>query len=92
MWRSVLAVITGYVSIGVLVVLTDFVWAMAIPGFRSMAQPPGYHFSASLLTDSLYSLVGGFLCAVIAGNGARNATRGLIIFGEIVCLGVVIAL
>jgi hypothetical protein len=50
-------------------------------------MPPVYYFQISLLTDAIYSILGGYLCAWIAGALARKATLGLIVGGEI--LGVV---
>jgi hypothetical protein len=84
MVRIAVAVLAGYVSIGILVVLTDQVFGAAIPGFRVITTPPLYYFAAVLLTDTLYSVAGGYLCAVIARAAVRKATLGLMIFGEIV--------
>jgi len=84
MGRIVVAVAAGYAAIGVLVVITDQVFAAFIPGFKQMNLPPLYYFSASLVTDSFYSAMGGFLCALIARAQSRKATLALIVFGEIV--------
>jgi hypothetical protein len=81
------AVLAGYVAIGVLVVLTDLVFAAVIPGFRAMATPPLYYFVIVAFTDTLYSIAGGYLCAVIARASVRKATLGLMIFGEIMGIG-----
>ncbi len=83
MLRTVGAVLAGYIAIGVLVVLTDLIFAAAIPGFRAMATPPPNYFVIVTCTDTLYSIAGGYLCAVIAGAAIRGATLGLMIFGEI---------
>ena len=48
--------LAGYVAIGVLVVLTDLVFAAVIPGFPAMAQPPLYYFVIVAFTDTLYSI------------------------------------
>ena len=64
--------------------LTDLVFTVAIPGFRSMATPPLYYFAIVTFTDTLYSAAGGYLCAATARASARMATLGLMIFGEIV--------
>ena len=82
MSRSIVAVIASYAAIGVLVVLTDQVAAALIPGVKSMS-PPLYYFVLSLITDTVYSGFGGYLCALIARERAQKATLGLIIFGEI---------
>jgi hypothetical protein len=84
MVRIIGAVLAGYVGVGVLVVLTDMVFAAVIPGFRNMATPPLFYFEIVVFTDLLYSIGGGYLCAAIAGASARTATLGLIIFGEII--------
>jgi hypothetical protein len=53
MLRIIGAVLAGYIAIGVLVVLTDQVFAAAIPGFRNLATPPLYYFVTVLCTDTL---------------------------------------
>jgi|HubBroStandDraft_4_1064222.scaffolds.fasta_scaffold201152_2 hypothetical protein len=87
MVRIVGAVLAGYVAIGVLVVLTDLIFAAVIPGFRAMAAPPLYYFVIVTCTNTLYSMAGGYLCAMIAGASARKATLGLMIFGEVMGIG-----
>jgi hypothetical protein len=87
MVRIVAAVFAGYVAIGILVVLTDQVFALSVPGFRTMSPPPLSYFVIVLCTNTLYSVFGGYLCAVIARAAVRNATLALMIFGEI--MGVV---
>ena len=84
MVRIAAAVLGGYVAIGILVVLTDAIFAAAIPGFRAMTTPPLYYFVIVTLTDTLYSVAGGYLCALIARDAVRKATLGLMIFGEII--------
>jgi hypothetical protein len=83
MVRIAAAIVSGYVAVGVLVVLTDLIFAAAIPGFRSMPTPPLYYFVIVTFTDTLYSVAGGYLCAIIARDDIRKATVGLMIFGEI---------
>jgi hypothetical protein len=83
MVRIAAAVLAGYVAIGILVVLTDQIFAAAIPGFRAITTPPLYYFATVALTDTLYSVAGGYLCAAIARGAVRKATLGLMIFGEI---------
>ena len=48
-----------------------------------MSPQPLYYFLIATFTDTLYSIAGGYLCAVIAGDGVRKATLALMIFGEI---------
>lgn len=81
------AAIAGYVAIGILVVCTDQLFAVLVPGFKSMPMPPTYYFQVSLLTDTVYSILGGYLCAWLAGALARKATLWLMAIGEV--LGVV---
>jgi lysylphosphatidylglycerol synthetase-like protein (DUF2156 family) len=83
MVRIAAAILAGYVAVGILVVLTDLIFAAAIPGFRNMATQPPYYFVIVTFTNTLYSLVGGYLCAIIARAAIRRATVGLMIFGEI---------
>lgn len=83
MVRVAAAVLAGYVAVGVLVVLTDLIFAAAIPGFRTMKTQPTFYFVIVTFTNTLYSFVGGYLCAAIARAAARRATFGLMIFGEI---------
>jgi hypothetical protein len=87
MGRMIGAALAGYVAIGILVVCTDELYALLVPGFKAMPMPPGYYFELSLLTDSIYSILGGYICAWIAGALTRKATLGLTVGGEI--LGVV---
>jgi hypothetical protein len=84
MVRIIGAALAGYIAVGVLVVLTDLIFAAAIPGFRALATPPLYYFVIVAITDTLYSMAGGYLCAAIARDSARTATLGLMVFGEIV--------
>jgi hypothetical protein len=92
MGRIIAAAVVGYVAIGVLVVTTDKVLAAIIPGFATLEVPPLLYFIVSLTTDSLYSVVGGYLCCVIARDRCRDATLALIIGGELIGLASQIAL
>ena len=91
MGRNILAAIAGYFAIGVLVVLTDQIFSLAIPGFRAMAMPPAFYFAVSLLTDFVYSAVGGFICSALARRGSKTATLILIAAGEAIGIAVAIA-
>jgi hypothetical protein len=86
MWRILAAVVAGYVLIGVLVVITDQIFNMLIPGFKLMTMPPLYYFAISLFTDFVYSIAGGYLCAWIARDRAWKATTALMIFGSLIGL------
>ena len=92
MARMAAAVVAGYAIIGILVVATDQIFALAVPGFKAVAMPPQYYFFISLCTDLLYSAVGGFACAWLAGIRQHGAVISLMIFGEIVGLVSQIAL
>jgi hypothetical protein len=87
MGRAVVGVIAGYLGIGALVALTDMLFAAFVPGWKQMAHPPQYYFAISLVTDFLYSIAGGYICAVIAKSRRRGATLALIVIGE--AIGVV---
>jgi hypothetical protein len=86
MLRMIGAVVAGYVVIGVLIAATDQAFAALIQGFSSMAMPPAYYFASSVVTDTAYSIGGGYLCALIARAQARIAAIGLMVFGELVGL------
>lgn len=83
MLRRIGAVAAGYAAIAVLVMLTDLIFAALVPALRNSAQPPSYYFATVLGTDTLYTIFGGYLCARIAQQHARNATWALMVFGEL---------
>ncbi len=84
MGRSIAAVFLGYALTGILVVVTDQIFARAIFNFQVTNNPPLYYFVISLITDTLYAAIGGWFCAVIARSQARAATIALIAGGEII--------
>jgi hypothetical protein len=84
MWRVPVAALAGYLFIGVLVVITDRIFGLVIPGFKLMTMPPVYYFAISLITDFVYSMAGGYLCAWIARERARTAALALIIIGGLI--------
>jgi hypothetical protein len=90
--RSVAAVIGGYAAIGVLIVLTDQLFSVLIPDMKSMPQPPPYYFAISLVTDFIYSIVGGWVCVRIAKERQMRHAAGLIVFGEAIGIASQIAL
>ena len=92
MLRAILAAVAGYVAIGVLVVFTDQLFSLMILGFNSRSTPPGYYFVLSLISDSFYSMLGGYLCATIGRAAARRATLIMILGGELIGLVAMIAL
>jgi ABC-type transport system involved in multi-copper enzyme maturation permease subunit len=87
MGRTIGAVIFGYITTGLLVILTDQIISGLIPGFHSMKTPPLYYFGISLATNTLYAILGGYLCSAVARNQWRTAALGLIILGEV--LGII---
>ena len=90
--RSIGAVLAGYGVIGILVVLTDQVWSMSVRGFSALPQPPSYYFAISLLTDFLYSAVGGWITIRVAQSRQMQHAVGLIVFGELIGIAAQIAL
>ncbi len=85
--RTIIAVIGGFLGIAVLIRLTDMLFAGMTPGWNPK-DPPPYYFAVSLGTDFVYTIVGGYLCALIAEGNRRRATLWLILLGE--ALGVVV--
>lgn len=83
MLRVILAVVTGYCFIGVLIFSMDQLFAHMIPGLSAMKRLPDWYFATTMLTDTVYTFLGGWLCAAIA-RGNRRATLGLIVVGELV--------
>jgi hypothetical protein len=84
MLRSVAAVVFGYLITGLLIVITDQIFELVIPGFKQMAMPPDSYFAISIVTDALYSAVGGWTCASIAKTRIRDHVLALIVLGELV--------
>ncbi|HZL55557.1 MAG TPA: hypothetical protein VFC21_00650 [Bryobacteraceae bacterium] len=48
MWRSVAAVVFGYVVTGILIFGTDKIFSFIIPNFNQMHALPTYYFGVSL--------------------------------------------
>jgi hypothetical protein len=92
MGRIIAAALVGYVAIGVLVVTTDKVIEAIIPGFATLEVRPLLYFIVSLATDFVYSVLGGYLCCVIARDRCRNATLVLLIGGELIGIASQLAL
>lgn len=87
MGRVIAAILAGYGAIGLLIVVTDRLFALVVPGFAAMANPPLYYYCVSLGTDFVYSVFGGYVCGRIARTRYVAATIGLIAFGETIGLG-----
>ncbi len=92
MWRSIAAVVFGYLITGVLIVITDQIFALTIPGFKQMAMPPDFYFAISIVTDALYSAAGGWTCAAIANRRVGDHVLALIVLGELVGVASTVAL
>ncbi len=84
MVRSILAVLAGWASVGVLVVLTDGVLNRLFPNdYVSGKLPPDHLLAVSLATAILYSVIGGWVTARIAAIKPWRHVLGLIIWGEL---------
>ena len=89
--RTVIAVIGGFLGIGILVRFTDMLFARMVAGWDPK-QPPLYYFAVSLATDFIYSIAGGYICALIAEEHRRTATLWLIVVGELIGIAAQVAL
>ncbi|MBV8673801.1 MAG: hypothetical protein JOZ33_10235, partial [Acidobacteriaceae bacterium] len=45
-------------------------------------------FAVSLLTDFVYSMIGGYICALVPEENRRKATLWLIVLGEVLGIAV----
>lgn len=87
MGRMILAILTGYVLIGVLLTISDRIFATFLPGFGQVVTPPRLYLVISLGMDFVYSIVGGYVCSWVARARAWEATLCLIALGETIGLG-----
>src|ERR1700729_3026917 len=90
MVRAILAAIAGYLLIGLLVTFTDQIFTV-MGQVVSAGSPPRTYFIISIVTDSFYSFVCGYLCAGIAKQNARLGTLILLIGGELIGIAACIA-
>ncbi len=74
--RPFLAVVAGYAANAVLVVVTE--------QLLSRFFIPTYYFVADLVTQCLSTIVGGYLCCLIAQQARRIAMAGLVGLGLLV--------
>jgi len=81
MLRIVLGALAGYAFIGVLIFGADQVYAQLIPAIHS-GTPPASYYQLAMLTDTVFTFAGGWLCGLIAKRDLQ-ATWGLIIIGEL---------
>jgi hypothetical protein len=91
MGRSIAAVILGFVIIGALVTATDQLFALALPGFEQLPVKPDRYYLISLVTSSIYSVIGGWTCAWIAKKNIRQHAIGLVVLGETAGIAALIA-
>ncbi len=82
MLRIILAALAGYIAIGILIAGTDQLYAALIPGFHASPVPPLNYFLFAMVTDTIYTYIGGWVCGVISRRDLQ-ATLGLIILGEV---------
>jgi hypothetical protein len=84
MLRSILAVLGGWASVGVLVVLTDLVLMALFPNeYKEGSMPPAHLSGISLATSTLWSVAGGWICARIAARKPWHHLIALMVWGEI---------
>jgi hypothetical protein len=80
--RILLAVAAGYLANSILVAVTEQLLSLLMPGVD--ATPPLRYFVLDLISQSLYTMAGGYLCCRIARPSQRAALVGLIVLGLVV--------
>jgi|SRR5271165_804904 len=80
--RVILAIVSGYTVDAILVAATEQLFSWLVPGMD--VSPPLYYFIVDLLTQCLYTVIGGYLCCVIARPSHRVAMFGLMALGVVV--------
>jgi hypothetical protein len=84
MLRSILSVLAGWAVVGLLVVLTDLVLGRLFPAeYVSGRIPPDRLSALSLATATLYSVLGGWITARLAGSRPWRHAVYLILWGEL---------
>jgi hypothetical protein len=84
MLRSILSVLAGWAAVGLLVVLTDLVLGRLFPAeYVSGRIPPDRLSALSLATATLYSVLGGWITARLAGSRPWRHAVYLILWGEL---------
>lgn len=79
--RIIFAVVAGYLANAILVLATEELLSWLGPG--AGAPPLGY-VVIDLLSQCIYTMVGGYLCRVMARSSQRVALAGLIGLGVLV--------
>ncbi len=80
--RTALAVVAGYTANAVLVYASEQLFSFLIPGVN--ASLPLYYFVLDLISQCLYTIIGGYLCCLIARPSQPAAMAGLIGLGLLV--------
>lgn len=85
-WRIAGAALAGYATIGLLSIVTEWILGFIAPELRTAREMPSYYFVIVGITDVVYSVAAGYVCAKVAMTAYRQATVGLIIIGELIAL------
>lgn len=80
--RVLLAIVAGYLANGVLVAITEALFARLVPSVNS--APPLYYFVFDLVSQCAYTVIGGYVCCRIAESSRSSALYGLIGLGVVV--------
>jgi peptidoglycan/LPS O-acetylase OafA/YrhL len=80
--RTVFAIVAGYLVNGILVAVTEQFFSSIIPGANT--APPVDYFALDLMSQCLYTVIGGYLCYLIAQASQRAAIVGLMGLGLLV--------
>jgi hypothetical protein len=80
--RITLAIVVGYVADAILIVATEYLFSRLVPGVE--AAPPLYYLVIDLITQCVYTVIGGYLCCIVAQPSRRAAMAGLMALGVLV--------
>ena len=83
MLRTILGAILGYCFIGLLIMVTDRAYALAICGMSTLKVLPAWYYILAMLTDTIYYASPAAGCAPQSRAEAPQATIGLITPGEV---------
>jgi lysylphosphatidylglycerol synthetase-like protein (DUF2156 family) len=76
MGRTIAAAMAGYLANGLLVAITEQLLASRYGRFGTHL-PPSY-FVIDLITQCIFTVIGGYLCALIARTSRKTALAGMI--------------
>lgn len=68
MLRSLFAIIGGYISMSVGIILTTAVVARVLPAIIENGQPSPNYIAANLAYSAFFAVVGGYVAGLIAGR------------------------